>query len=445
MGQLKKQFVRYVSLNMLGMVGLSCYILADTFFIARGMGGDGLTALNLVLPVYSIINGLGLMIGMGGGTRYAISKKGGVFPTALTMALLPAVAFPILGFLWSRPLAALLGAEGEVLAMASEYLRVILLFTPMFLLNNILVCFVRNDGNPRLSMTAMAVGSLSNIVLDYVYIFPCGMGMFGAALATGTAPVVGVLLLIPYLRGGSCGFSLRGGRIRLAAWGDMALLGMPSFIGEISSGAVILVFNGLLLDIAGNTGVAAYGIVANCALVITALFTGVAQGTQPLISDAWGGERKREAAALIRWGSLVTVGMAAAVYLLAAVWCTGPIVAAFNRQGDSQLAAMAEEGLRLYFLSFFFQGVNIVAATGFSAMEQGRRGFLISLLRGLVLVVPCAFLMAGLLGLTGIWLTPVTAEGLVLALTLVWMRKGGGQDQQKESWGEFSGEFEEKS
>ena len=445
MGQLKKQFVRYVSLNMLGMVGLSCYILADTFFIARGMGGDGLTALNLVLPVYSIINGLGLMIGMGGGTRYAISKKGGVFPTALTMALLPAVAFPILGLLWSRPLAALLGAEGEVLAMASEYLRVILLFTPMFLLNNILVCFVRNDGNPRLSMTAMAVGSLSNIVLDYVYIFPCGMGMFGAALATGTAPVVGVLLLIPYLRGGSCGFSLRGGRIRLTAWGDMALLGMPSLIGEISSGAVILVFNGLLLDLAGNTGVAAYGIVANCALVITALFTGVAQGTKPLISDAWGGKRKQEAAELIRWGSLVTVGMAAAVYLLAAVWCTGPIVAAFNRQGDSQLAAMAEEGLRLYFLSFFFQGVNIVAATGFSAMEQGRRGFLVSLLRGLVLVVPCAVLMAKLLGLTGIWLTPAVVEVLVLVLTLAWMANCGRQGRKKENWGEISEEFRENT
>ena len=283
---LRGQFVRYVSLNMLGMAGLSCYILADTFFIAKGMGGDGLTALNLVLPVYSVINGLGLMIGMGGGTRYAISRKGSVFPSALALAAIPAVLFPLLGLFGSRPLAALLGAEGAVLDMAAEYLRVLLLFTPMFLLNNILVCFVRNDGEPRLSMAAMAVGSLSNIVLDYVYIFPCGMGMFGAALATGTAPVVGTLLLTPYLRGRTCGFSLRKGRARPAAWGDMALLGMPSLIGELSSGTVILVFNSLLLGLGGNTAVAAYGVVANCALVITALFTGVAQGVQPLISEA---------------------------------------------------------------------------------------------------------------------------------------------------------------
>lgn len=445
MGHLKKQFARYVSLNMLGMAGLSCYILADTFFIARGMGGDGLTALNLVLPVYSIINGLGLMIGMGGGTRYAISKKGEVFPTALALALIPAILFPVIGLVGSRPLAALLGAEGQVLKMATEYLRVILLFTPMFLLNNILVCFVRNDGDPRLAMTAMAVGSLSNIVLDYVYIFPCGMGMFGAALATGTAPVVGVIILAPYLRRDACGFSHQKVRVTPSAWGDIALLGMPSLIGELSSGVVILVFNSLLLGLAGNTGVAAYGIVANCALVITALFTGVAQGTQPLISDAWGCDRRDEAAALLRWGCLVTVGIAAVVYLLAAVCWTGPIVAAFNSQGDAQLAAMAEEGLRIYFVSFFFQGINIVAATGFSAMEQGRRGFMVSLLRGLVLVVPCAVLMAKLLGLTGIWLTPAVVEVLVLVLTLAWMANCGRQGRKKENWGEISEEFRENT
>ena len=111
---LRGQFVRYVSLNMLGMAGLSCYILADTFFIAKGMGGDGLTALNLVLPVYSVINGLGLMIGMGGGTRYAISRKGSVFPSALALAAIPAVLVPLLGLCGRRPLAALLGAEGAV-------------------------------------------------------------------------------------------------------------------------------------------------------------------------------------------------------------------------------------------------------------------------------------------------------------------------------------------
>ena len=427
---LRGQFVRYVSLNMLGMAGLSCYILADTFFIAKGMGGDGLTALNLVLPVYSVINGLGLMIGMGGGTRYAISRKGSVFPSALALAAIPAVLFPLLGLFGSRPLAALLGAEGAVLDMAAEYLRVLLLFTPMFLLNNILVCFVRNDGEPRLSMAAMAVGSLSNIVLDYVYIFPCGMGMFGAALATGTAPVVGTLLLTPYLRGRTCGFSLRKGRARPAAWGDMALLGMPSLIGELSSGTVILVFNSLLLGLGGNTAVAAYGVVANCALVITALFTGVAQGVQPLISEAWGGGRPGEAARLIRWGSLLTVALAVLVYLLAAVWQTGPLVALFNEQGDPVLAALAEEGIRLYFLAFFFQGVNIVAATGFSAMEQGRRGFLVSLLRGLVLVIPGAVLMAELWGITGVWLASAAAEGLTLVPTLRWLL---GEKKRKKS------------
>ena len=419
---LRRRFFRYVSLNMLGMTGLSCYILADTFFIAQGVGSDGLTALNLVLPAYSLIHGVGLMIGMGGATRYAISREESVFPTAAALAALAAAIFLPVGLLFTTPLARLLGAEGDVLPMAVEYLQVILLFAPMFLANNLLICFVRNDGGPRLAMTAMVGGSFSNIVLDYVFIFPLGMGMFGAALATGIAPVVSMLVLSLHFRGGSS-FSLRRGRVLPGRWGDLTALGLPSLIGELSSGVVILAFNFLLLELAGNLAVAAYGIVANAALVITALFTGAAQGIQPLVSGAWGRGRPQEARQLIAWGVMLTIVLAAAVYLLAAVLFPAPIVSAFNRQGDPQLAAMAEQGLRLYFIAFFFQGINIVAATGFSAMEQPRWGFLISLLRGLVLVVPTALFLAWLLGIVGVWLTTAAVEAMVAGITLVMMRQ----------------------
>ena len=124
------------------------------------------------------------------------------------------------------------------------------------------------------------------------------------------------------------------------------------------------------------------------------------------------------------------MALAVLVYLLAAVWQTGPLVALFNEQGDPVLAALAEEGIRLYFLAFFFQGVNIVAATGFSAMEQGRRGFLVSLLRGLVLVIPGAVLMAELWGITGVWLASAAAEGLTLVPTLRWLL---GEKKRKKS------------
>lgn len=167
-----KEFARYTSLNVLGMIGLSCYILADTFFISLGLGADGLAALNLAIPIYSFINGSGLMIGMGGGTRYSILKSQGnhreanrVFTNVLYLAAVLASLFVAAGLLFAGDIVRLFGGTGNVFTMSRTYLRVILLFAPAFLMNNVLLCFVRNDGAPQLSMAAMLGGSFSNVVL----------------------------------------------------------------------------------------------------------------------------------------------------------------------------------------------------------------------------------------------------------------------------------------
>lgn len=156
-----REFARYASLNVLGMLGLSCYILADTFFVAQGLGTDGLTALNLAIPVYSLIHGTGLMIGMGGGTLYAMrSGKGDpaanqIFTHAVCLAAGFAVCFMLIGPFGTEAITSLFGARKTIGEMTSTYLRMILLFSPAFLLNNVLICFVRNDGAPQLSMAAM--------------------------------------------------------------------------------------------------------------------------------------------------------------------------------------------------------------------------------------------------------------------------------------------------
>ncbi len=200
-----KEFVKYSSLNVLGMIGLSCYILADTFFISKGLGTNGLTALNLAIPIYSFIHGSGLMIGIGGGTKYSILKSQNdkeaanrTFTNAVILALGFAIVFFVIGFFFSETIVQMLGADETVFQMSKTYLQVILLFAPMFIMNNVLLCFVRNDGAPQLSMIAMLVGSLSNIVLDYIFIFPFKMGIFGAVLATGLAPVISMFVLSPF-------------------------------------------------------------------------------------------------------------------------------------------------------------------------------------------------------------------------------------------------------
>ena len=159
-------FVKYASLNVLGMLGLSCYILADTFFIANALGSRGLTALNLAIPIYSFVHGCGLMIGMGGGIRFAIRKYQGerresdvIFSHAVGLAVGFAACFLLAGLLLSGRIVALLGADRSIFDMTRIYVRMVLLFSPLFLLNNVLLAFVRNDGAPQRSMAAMVGGS----------------------------------------------------------------------------------------------------------------------------------------------------------------------------------------------------------------------------------------------------------------------------------------------
>ena len=279
-----KDFLKYSSLNVMGMIGLSCYILADTFFVSKGLGTNGLTALNLAIPFYSFIHGSGLMIGMGGGTKYSIQKSQGAhkyasrtFTSAVILAACFAVVFVLIGIFLPGPAISLFTSDSAVFAMAKTYLRVIMLFSPAFLMNNVLLCFVRNDGAPHLSMAAMIGGSLSNVVLDWVFIFPCQMGIFGAVFATGLAPIFSMLILSPHFIRKKNQFYFIKCRPDGSLIKGILSSGVPSLVTEVSSGIVIIVFNTIIMALEGNVGVAAYGVIANLSLVIIAIYTGIAQ------------------------------------------------------------------------------------------------------------------------------------------------------------------------
>lgn len=430
--QISREFYKYISLNVLGMLGLSCYILADTFFISKRLGADGLTALNLAISVYSIINGLGLMLGIGGATRFAIcraqneTQKGNqVFTASAAAGITVGLVLLLVGAVGSDAVAKVLGAEGVIQEMTGSYLKTILGFAPFFIMNNILIAFVRNDGSPRLSMAAMLTGSFSNIVLDYVFLFPLNMGIFGAALATGFAPVISLVLLsLHFIRRKnqftwSFGFNMRAFARQVS---DICSLGISAFINELSSAVVLIVFNLLILRLAGNTGVAAYGIVANLALVAVSVFTGISQGSQPLISRFYGEGRKRECTGVFMRAVLLAAGVGI-LFSAAAFGFTGNLVGIFNSEGNQELAKIAFWGLRLYFLGFCPAGINIVAAAFMGAVERGRESFSIAFARGVAAILFFAFVLSFIWKMDGIWLAFPAAEVSTLLLTAGLWRK----------------------
>ena len=419
----KGDFWKYISLSVLGMIGSSGTIFADTYFVSSRLGTNGLASLNLVISVFGLINGIGMMMGIGGAARYAVWKAQGQDEKAnesFTLAFLGAagagVVFFLAGLFFPEAIARKLGADSDILPMCSLYLKTILCFAPFFLFNHLFMAFIRNDGNPKLSMCAMAAGSLANIILDYLFLYPWNLGIFGAALATGLSPVIGLGISAIHLAAGKNQFHFTGSNGKLLELRKVMALGLSAFVNEFSSSVVLVVFNLLILKTAGNLGVAAYGIVANLALVISAVFTGISQGIQPLLGRAYGKEGMEQIGDLYRKGTktafLVGVAVIGAVNVFAPV-----LVSWFNGEKNEVLQIMAQKGLRLYFTGFLFVGYNFVTASLLSATEKTSFAFVISFFRGCMGIIIMAWLFSAIFGADGIWISFPFVEGTAVLFT----------------------------
>jgi putative MATE family efflux protein len=420
-----RDFTKYVCLNVLGMVCFSLYVLADTFFIAQALGANGLTGLNLSLSVYSVLQGFALMIGIGGATQYTILKSKNenantIFTYSLLIGLFVAIIFVIIGMLLTTSLAIIFGADEVTLPLTKTYMQTILYFSPVFILNTILIVFIRNDNNPKLAMAGMVTGSFSNIVLDYIFLFPLSMGMFGAALATGLSLVLSLIVLSFHFLLESNRLNICKCKIYIKKIINIFLLGFSSLIGELSFGISLITFNLVILRIEGNIGVAAYGIVANIAIIIISLFIGVAQGIQPLISKGYGSNDNILVKQTIKYAITLVFLLAIIMYGLT-YYYSSVIVALFNSEANISLALLARTGIKIYFIGLIFAGINIVIASFFSALDNPKKGIIISLLRSCVIIIPLVILLSAIFKMNGIWFSFVLTEFIVCVLSIVFL------------------------
>ena len=429
---LTKQFFKYVSQNIFGLLGTSCYILADTYFIAQAACTDGVTLLNLCLPIYNLIFAFGSMIGLGAATRYAILRAQGdaraqrYFSNAIFSVCILAVPFMLVGIFRPDGLLRLMGGDADIVALGMNYARIFLMFTPFFMCNYVVASFVRNDGDPSLAMVATLSGSLFNVVFDYIFIFPMGLGLPGAALATAISPILSIAVCSAHFikKSNTITFVRKAPSVRLLA--QSCQLGISGFVGELSSGVTTTVFNFLLLRLAGNVAVAAYGVVANFALVATAIFNGVAQGAQPLVSQCYGKNEMAGARKLLLLGCGTALGLAALLYGVVFGY-TDALTALFNSENSALMAAFAHSGMRIYFVGYFFAGCNIVAAGYLGAVNRPAEASITSLCRGMVAIVVCSLVLSALFGMNGVWAAFPVSEAITLALTVFLLKRKAGR------------------
>ena len=417
-GKPRELFVRFAIPQMIGLLFNSVYTIVDGVFIGHRLGREAMAAAAVAVPLIEILISVAIAVAAGAGVLIAArlgSGKGDearrLFNTAAWMMGAAGLGVALLGNLCLEPLALLLGAAPEVLPQAMAYLWYIVTFAPFQLFSFLLGGMARNDGRPKLAMTAMIAGAASNIVLDYVFMYPLNLGIRGAALATALGPIFSVLILLPHflLRRGTLYFQAV--RPRLAEGRSILVCGAPSFLMEFSIGIVTFLYNVAVSHHGyGELGLAAYLMIGYLMLILLTLFLGMAEGLQPVFSRfmATGeGERNR---AMGRFSAKVFLGVGMVSCLL--IFLGSRWFFLLFAPEDPELTAFAASRSIPYFCGFFLTGFNILMISFLQATRQTGKAMVLSLLRSVILPPALLLLLPVFLGREAVWVCQSAADAL---------------------------------
>lgn len=297
----KKIYFRYLIPSLVGMLLMSLNIVIDGIFVGHKLGGVALAGINIAVPVFTIFTAISIWIGIGAATQFSfaigeknVAKAQTIFTNAILAVVSITVIIGIIAFIFKVPLAYFLGANDDTIGYVLEYMNILLVFGFALTLENILSIFVRNDGDPNLSMIALIVTAISNVILNYLFLFVFEWGVTGSALATMIAIIIGVLILTTH-------FFKKSSRLKFvkvdwnkAFFKKTLAIGLPSFLAEVGVSVFTLGYNISIAAIAGTAGVAAFSVLNYTHSVILMLFLGMGSAIQPLISYYRGAKARQK-------------------------------------------------------------------------------------------------------------------------------------------------------
>ena len=430
-----KRLLRFCFPPIMMMVFTSIYSVVDGFFVSNWTGKTPFAAVNLIYPFIMILGGVGFMLGTGGSALVAKTLGEGDRDRAnryFTMMVVATVAAGIvlsaLGIVFLRPIAQALGATEEMLEDCVVYGRIILCFNTAFMLQNLFQTFLTAAQKPQLGLLCTVAAGLTNIVLDALFVAVFRWGIVGAAVATGLSQTIGgVLPLIYFLRPNDSLLRLRPTQMEFRALGKACGNGASEMMSNISGSLVSMLFNFQLMRLAGEDGVAAYGVLMYVNFIFLAIFIGYTIGTAPIISYHYGAENRDEVKNVL--GKSLKLMALAGVAMLALAWLLATPLAAIFVGYDEGLMDMTRRAFHICSFMFLVAGVNIFGSSFFTALNNGVVSALISFLRGLVFQVLAVIFLPIVLKLDGVWLAVVVAElcaFLVTAAFLLGKRKKYG-------------------
>ena len=424
---LLKQFFHFSAATVASLMVFSLYSIVDGLFVARGVGEYAMTAVNLSVPFVNLLFSIAVIFAVGTSTiiAYLLGQKNAqsankLFSQNLATLVVIGVTISVLVLAFTEPLARLLGAEEVTLEYTIHYLQGLAPFAVCFMISYNLEVLVKTDGRPRLALVTVCVGCVTNCVLDYLAIFHWGLGIWGAAAATGASQLLTCIIYLTHFLGKHTTFHPVRFRMDWKIYRRLLPIGISDGLTELCNGLMIFLFNHTILRCIGTDGLVAYTIIAYANTLVINITMGVSQGSQPLISFQNGRGDGAAIGKLLRYGLRTMCGIAAVCFTV--LFLAAPkLVAVYLPEAGAEMLTFATDAFRRYSLCYLPVGFNIYIAGFLTAMERPLPAVSISTGRGLILQGSILLLLAAVLGGGSIWFAPVISEVLCLGLSVFFL------------------------
>ncbi|MBU3146276.1 MATE family efflux transporter [Clostridium sp. CF012] len=411
-----KQFFKYAVPSALAMFISSLYTVIDGIFVGQGVGDSALAAVNIVLPFTVLLFGLASMFAIGGGAL--VSKNFGanntekavnIFRQVFKFLLIISIGISIIGAVFTPQIANLLGATEKLQPLSVEYLRFYALFCIPNLMGIVLCSFVRNDGRPKLAMVATMSGAVTNVILDYIFIFQFGFGIKGAAIATGLGQIVTVSMLLPHFLKGEGLLTFGNVRLDKELIKEFLLIGFPSFFAQGSYSIIVLLHNMALAKYVGDVGISAYSIINYLTTNIYMVLYGITLGVQPLLSYNYG---RKDGGKLIGFFKITCISslLISGAFVIVSFVFGQNLIGIFT--SDPYIAQLAYNALQIASFSYFVVGINLNTLVYYQAIEKPKYSNISCICRSVIFLPICLILFGSMFGINGIWVSAIVSESL---------------------------------
>lgn len=429
---------KYILSSVAAMWVFSIYTMVDGMFVAKGVGPDALAAVNIAMPMINFSFGLSILFSIGASTKTSIFKGRGdyamadkIFTLSTITVFCLSLVVTVLGLVFMDPLVKLLGADHITEGYVKTYLSIILLFDVCYMTAYNLEVLVKADGFPQKAIIVPTIGAVTNIGLDYVFIFIFKWGIAGAAWATGISQLVTLIIFSAHFLSTKSGFSFVKIRYSIMEALSLAELGISDCVTELSVGVVILMFNKVLGRITGDNGIVIYTVISYVSQLILMTMVGLNQGMQPLTSFYLGRRDNETRRYIFRLSFFMAVGLSVLAFVLG-FFTPDFIVSLFiSPSKNPELFAHGVSAFRIYSFCFLPIGMVVVIAGYLTSMDMPKSAMTISLCRGLIFVIIALFVMTYFFGETGVWLTMTVSETMSLAVAAVLYIKNVGKMERK--------------